>query len=658
MSLPPECGADPIYDPTATVVESIHFIASNLRAARSVSLAARSARASNHANTFPTCHIERPANRTGGRKFETRNHPPECAFRKKFCNASILQVDSRQRGGVLPPGALTRSTMKRTRLGATGSILILIAAVTSCGPVSARVLAQPCAPVETKITASDASAGDVFGHSVAISGNMAIVGAVLGESAYLFDVTTGEQLHKLIASDTTASHYFGGAVAISGNLAIVGATGDRHAGEGSGAAYVFDVTTGAQLLKLTASDAAPNQGFGSSVALSGNTAIIGAVDLNSYVDTGAAYLFDVTTGMQLHKLNASDAAAGDQFGFSVSISGGRAIVGAKFDNDAGIHSGSAYVFGVATGEQLLKLTASDGAEADQFGFAVAISSSTAVVSAVGDDAYSFSGSAYLFDVVTGTQLHKLTASDAAADDFFGSAVAISGSTAVVGAVGDDDGGSFSGSAYLFDVATGAQLHKLTASDAAAFDFFGGTVAISGDTAVVGARDTDDAGASSGAAYLFDAKCPVKAVVDIKPGACPNTFNRAAHGVLPVSVLGTADLDVGDIDISTVRLIRADGVRGSVAPNEGPSGSRPTIEDIGAPNEGPACTCHDSHGDGKPDLSLKFSIDKLAADLSLDDQSAGAIVDLVVVGTLRDGRSFAGSDCISLVPRGRQAGQGM
>jgi hypothetical protein len=138
--------------------------------------------------------------------------------------------------------------------------------------------------------------------------------------------------------------------------------------------------------------------------------------------------------------------------------------------------------------ELHKLTASDTAALDRFGGEVAISGSTALVGALGnDDAGSDSGSAYLFDATTGNQILKLSASDADVEDWFGVSVAISGATALVGAWRNDDAGSDSGSAYLFDVATGSQIAKLTASDADAEDFFGVSVAVSGSTALVGAR---------------------------------------------------------------------------------------------------------------------------------------------------------------------------
>ena len=209
------------------------------------------------------------------------------------------------------------------------------------------------------------------------------------------------------------------------------------------------------------------------------------------------------------KLTASDATAGDRFGFSVSIDGNTAVVGALLHDDDGLSSGSAYVFVRSAGiwTQQAKLTASDAAANDLFGISVAIDGDTAVIGASGDrDAGFNTGSAYVFvrSGTSWTQQAKLTAGDAAADDTFGFSVSIDGDTAVVGAPFDDDAGNFSGSAYVF-VRSGTswtQQAKLTASDAAAGDLFGFSVSIDGDTAVVGVLLDDDAGTSSGSAYVF------------------------------------------------------------------------------------------------------------------------------------------------------------
>ncbi len=158
-------------------------------------------------------------------------------------------------------------------------------------------------------------------------------------------------------------------------------------------------------------------------------------------------------GDQLFKLLPDDGANSDYFGWSVGISGETAFVGAYFDDDNGDFSGSAYLFDSTTGVQIAKLLPDDGAVQDQFGISVAISGETAIVGArLDDDNGSNSGSAYLFDTTTGRQIAKLLANDGAAGDRFGISVSISGATAIVGACFDDDNGGFSGSAYLFDVA--------------------------------------------------------------------------------------------------------------------------------------------------------------------------------------------------------------
>ena len=234
----------------------------------------------------------------------------------------------------------------------------------------------------------------------------------------------GDELFKLTASDAATDDQFGWAVGVSGNTAIVGAEGDDDAGDRSGSAYLFDVTTGQELRKLTASDAAADAIFGRSVAISGNVAIVGAQRHDN--TAGAAYLFDVTTGQELFKLTASDAAFDRHFGSSVGISGNTAIVGAFGDDHAGVGSGSAYLFDIATGQQLAKLTASDASANDLFGLSVAISGNTVLIGAPYEGEYGRvgSGAAYLFDVTTRQQIAKLTPSGAA--PAFGGSVAISG----------------------------------------------------------------------------------------------------------------------------------------------------------------------------------------------------------------------------------------
>ncbi len=407
--------------------------------------------------------------------------------------------------------------------------------------LAASAMSAPAHPVQyedLKLLPSDGASGDEFGASVAISGSTVIVGAYLDDdngdasgSAYILDATTGQQLFKLLPADGAAYDYFGVSVAISGSTAIVGAYVDDDNGINSGSAYLFDATTGQQLFKLTPSDGAANDYFGRSVAISGNIAIVGAYgDIENGFDSGSAYLFDVTTGQQFAKLLPSDATYGHLFGYSVAICGNTAIVGAFGDSVNAWYAGAAYLFDVTTGEQLYKLVASDGTASDDFGFSVAISGNIAIVgTAEEDDADGpVPGSAYLFDVTTGQQLFKLLSDDGAAEDFFGTSVAISGNTAIVGALGDDDNGTFSGSAYLFDATTGQQLAKLLSSDGAAEDTFGYAVAISGSTAIVGTDWDDDNGTNSGSAYIFNLSISQPCPGDIN---ADDTVNLADFDIL-------------------------------------------------------------------------------------------------------------------------------
>ena len=336
------------------------------------------------------------------------------------------------------------------------------------------------------------------------------------------------QVAKLTASDAAGGDWFGFSVSISGDYAVVGAWGNDDAGTDSGSAYIFYRNQGGddnwgQVAKLTASDAAVGDHFSWSVSISGDYAVVGAdLDDDAGSGSGSAYVFvkpssgwaDMT---QTAKLTASDAAGGDWFGSSVSISGDCTVVGARWNGDAGFESGAAYVFvkpssGWADMTQTAKLTASDAAFNDNFGWSVSISGDYAVIGAEGDDSYS--GSAYVFVKPSSgwadmTQTAKLTASDAAASDRFGWSVSISGDYAVVGAEGDD---GYSGSAYLFvkpssGWADMTQTAKLTASDAAVGDQFGRSVSIYGDYAVVGADHDDDAGSASGSAYVYNITTP-------------------------------------------------------------------------------------------------------------------------------------------------------
>ncbi|MBX3290498.1 MAG: VCBS repeat-containing protein [Acidobacteria bacterium] len=378
---------------------------------------------------------------------------------------------------------------------------------------------------QQKLTALDGEGGDIFGWSVAISGDTAIVGARLDNtptsragSAYVFlrTGTNWTEQQKLTASDGEGGDELGVSVSISGDTAIAGAYFDDSllGSQDAGSAYVFtrSGTNWTEQQKLSADDSAEHDYFGNSVSVSGDTAIIGAArhDNVNGINAGSAYVFikTGTTWTRLQNLLASDGAADDVFGISVAISGDTAIIGAPGDDDNGSESGSAYIVTRNGGQwtEMQKLTASDGAAGDSFGTSVSISGDTAIVGSMqDDDAGTNSGSVYIFTRSGGvwTQQQKLTASDGAAGDSFGTSVSISGDTAIVGSRLDDYAGTDSGSAYIYTRSGGQWTEqKLTASDAAAGDRFGVSVAISGDTIIVGAYLDDDLGSASGSAYVF------------------------------------------------------------------------------------------------------------------------------------------------------------
>lgn len=381
----------------------------------------------------------------------------------------------------------------------------------ACNPQSCSADWNSCSPTEIRVTASDGALNDHLGYSIAMTNDKIVVGAPLDDSAkgsmYVYDASTGAQLRKLVASDGIGGDRVGWRVAISGDVVVTGAYGGDGNATDSGTAYVFNASTGAQLRELKATDGAASDYMGYDVDIEGDVALVGSpFDDGAGADSGSVYLFNVNTGAQIRKLTASDAAASDQFGRGVAISGDKIVIGAPFDDDKGSNSGSVYVFDANTGAQLRKMTASDGAASDSFGLDVAISGDKIVVSAsANDDAGTSSGSAYIFDANTGAQLYKLTASDAAQGDFFGAGVAILDDTVVIGAYGDDNGSDVvAGALYVFDANTGAQIRKLTASDGADADrdALGWQVALSDNAIVGGAYHDSD---KTGAAYIY--KCP-------------------------------------------------------------------------------------------------------------------------------------------------------
>ena len=409
--------------------------------------------------------------------------------------------------------------------------------------------AQTCTPVEfAKIVPGVAQPLDRFGRAVSVSGDTAIIGAyhdsingINAGSAYIygFNGASWVRLRKLFPSDVGPEDRFGTSVSIDGDVAIVGAVFDTDLGSRSGSAYIFryDGTLWRWDAKLLASDGAIDDRFGRAVAIRGNVAVIGAIwDDDNGIDSGSAYVFryDGTSWVEEAKLLASDGAPLDKFGWSVSMDENLIIVGAKWNDVNDIDSGAAYIYrydGTAWTQEA-KIAPADGGLDDHFGYSVAIEGANAIIGTTWDGDNGFKAGAayaYHYDGAAWTQENKILPDDGTPNDRFGYSVSISGNQAVVGSFAHADNGLDAGSAYLFmrDDAGWVQQGELLATDGDIGDHFGRSVAISGDTILVGAYFDNAAGLESGSAYVFNIECTLPCQADLTSDGVLNFFDVSA-----------------------------------------------------------------------------------------------------------------------------------
>ncbi len=388
--------------------------------------------------------------------------------------------------------------------------------------------------IETKLTASDAEDFDQFGIAVAVSGDTAVVGSYEDGAgsqygaAYIFERNQPEigqwvEVRKLTAPEGANYNYFGFSVAISGDIIVVGAYGEDSFSYRPGGAYVYQRNQGGPdqwglVKKLTASDVDSFDQFGYSVAISGDIIVVGAYTEDGLGSVrGAAYIFERNKGGldnwgEVTKVTASDAEDEDYFGQSVSISGETVVVGANMEDGSGIGRGAAYVFdrdlgGANNWGEVAKLTASDTEDYDYFGISVGINLDTVVVGAYTEDGVGDRrGAAYVYERNQGSpdgwgEVIKLTASDSEDSDKFGQSVAITDGLISIGAPG-------CGATYIFGRIQGnpdnwQEVTKLVSSDVADGAWIGYAVSISGDTVISGSPGNYGEGEERGAAYVFE-----------------------------------------------------------------------------------------------------------------------------------------------------------
>jgi hypothetical protein len=497
-----------------------------------------------------------------------------------------------------------------------------------------------------------ANLDDGFGGSVTVSGDTVVVGATGEDSsstginstpdesasnagaAYVFVRSSGTwtQQAYLKAAQVTASDGFGGSVALSGDTLVVGALNEDSSTTGinstpnesasnAGAAYVFvrSGSTWTQQAYLKAAQVTGSDSFGISVAVSGDTVVVGATDEDSSttginstpnelaVNAGAAYVFarSGSTWTQQAYLKAAQVSGSDGFGRSVAVSGDTLVVGARFEdsdttginstpNELAVNAGAAYVFARSgsTWTQQAYLKAAQVSVSDGFGGSVALSGDTLVVGATGEDSSTTginstpnesandAGAAYVFarSGSTWTQQAYLKASQVTASDGFGGSVAVSGDTLVVGAPGEDSSttginstpnelASVAGAAYVFlrSGSTWIQQAYLKAAQVTASDGFGGSVAVSGDTVVVGATGEDSSttginstpndGSSNTGAAYLFNILPTPYVTGISP-TTGSTLGGTSVTITGTNFTGTTAVTIGGAAATNVVVTNA------------------------------------------------------------------------------------------------------
>lgn len=538
----------------------------------------------------------------------------------EFCDRSGAAV--LRYGGLKAWDADGRSLAARFEVVAREQVRIHVDDANARYPVTVDPVAQ-----QVYLKASNTGAYDQFGHVVAISGDTAVVGApsegsgstgingnqadegaASSGAAYVFVRNAGvwTQQAYLKPSNTGDLDQFGWSVAISGDTIVVGAYLEDSEATGvngnaslngaplAGAAYVFVRNAGAwtQQAYLKASNTEASDLFGGAVAISGNTIVVGANressgatgvngsgTNNSAPLSGAAYVFsrNGTVWSQQAYLKASDTTAGAEFGSSVGISGDTLVVGAPL---ADSYAGAVHVFtrSGSIWSHRAKLAASNPAAGARFGHALGVSGGILVAGAPGeasaangvngnqaDVSAPEAGAAYVFSSsgAIWSQQAYLKASNTGAGDAFGKAVALDGETLIVGAFGEDGGASgidgdgssnaasASGAAYVFSRSLGIwyQAGYLKASNSGAGDWFGGAVALSGDTVLVGApreaggasgingAQSSNAAPASGSAYAFVLVPPAPPEIVVEPAGAAELLDGAGIWDFGVSATG-------------------------------------------------------------------------------------------------------------------------
>ena len=376
--------------------------------------------------------------------------------------------------------------------------------------------------------ADDGLEDDRFGASIDIANNIIVVGAPDKDAngqdsgiAYLFDATTGTQIVKLQSTDSAAGDTFGHRVAINDQLVVVTAPGDDlNIRYPSGSLYVFDIKSGSQIAKLIPSDVSDDPMFGSFGA---SVAISESIIAVSNNHPAFVYLFDATTGVELAKLTPGNGALGINFESALAIDDHILAIGSPHLQAEGITTGAVYLYDIdpdspTFGEHISTLIADDGRRNDYFGYSVDIQNGVAAVGSFNNPGNGYaSGAVYLFDTETGQQTAKLFPDDGQSQSHFGVSLAIDNNLIAIGSVfWSDFAGGHDGAGYIYDLTTHEQLAKIELQIESNNDRFTNSITMDQGIVAAGASIGDGANPISGAAYIFDinnALCPADFTAD-------------------------------------------------------------------------------------------------------------------------------------------------